>query len=278
MSRLAVVFGATGQQGGAVARRLLADGWRVRGVTRDPSGAKAHALDGAEMVVSPSFEGVDAVFSVHPGPLAPGEDEFAAGKAVADAAREHGVGHLVYSSGQRADLLHTLGLQHDKVRVEQYLATLGISATVLRPSSFMENYFNPLFGLAGGVLRTALNPDTTQELIAVDDIAAFTALAFADPATYRGRTIELAGDALTPPDLAAAVSAATGLPVRYEHLPIEDLRKVNPRFARGYEVMNSFTEPSADIPALRRLHPGLMSFATWLGRSGAPTIKAALTK
>ncbi|GAB2980402.1 NmrA/HSCARG family protein [Amycolatopsis acidiphila] len=276
MSRLAVVFGATGQQGGAVARRLLADGWRVRGVTRDPSSAKARALAGAEMVVSPSFEGVDAVFSVHPGPLAPGEDEFADGKAIADAAHEHGVGHLVHSSGQLADRLAALGLQQDKWRVEQYLATLGVSATVLRPSSFMENYFNPLFGLSDGTLRTALNPDTRQQLIALDDIAAFTALAFTDPATYRGQTIELAGDALTPPEIAAAVSAATGLPVPYEHLAIEDLRKVNPRFAAGYEVMNSLAQASADIPALRRRHPGLMTFATWLERTGAPRIKALL--
>lgn len=276
MSKLAVVFGATGQQGGAVARRLLADGWRVRGVTRDPASAKARALVGAELVVSPSFDDVDAVFSVHPGPLAPDEDEFAAGKAIADAVREHRVGHLVHSSGQRADLLAKLGLQQDKWRVEQYLAELDISATVLRPASFMENYLNPLFGLADGALRTALNPDTRQELIAVDDIAAFTALAFADPEAYRGRTIELAGDALTPPELAAAISTATRRPVPYQHLAIEDLRRVNPRFARGYEVMNSLPGPSADLPALRRLHPGLMSFPTWLDRVGASAIRASL--
>jgi uncharacterized protein YbjT (DUF2867 family) len=275
MSKLAVVFGATGQQGGAVARRLLADGWRVRGVTRDPSTAKARALTGAEMVVSPSFEGVDAVFSVHPGPLAPGDDEFAAGKAIADAARDHGVTHLVYSSGQGADRLAESGLQQDKWEVEQYLATLDISATVLRPGSFMENYFNPLFGLSDGALRTALNPDTRQELIALDDIGAMAALAFADPEAYRGKTLELAGDALTPSEIAAAISAATGISVPYEHLSIEELRRVNPRFARGYEVINALP-PIADIPALRELHPGLMTFATWLEHKGAARFKELL--
>lgn len=279
MSKLAVVFGATGQQGGAVAARLLANGWRVRGVTRDPSSTKAQTLAdaGAEMVTEPSFEGVDGVFSVHPGPLVPNEDEFAAGKAIADAAREHGVTHLVYSSGLGADRLANTGLQQDKWAVEQYLATLGISATILRPASFMENYFNPLFGLSDGALRTALNPDTRQQLIALDDIGALTALAFADPETYRGRTFELAGDALTPPEIAAAMSAATGLSVPYVHQSIEDLRRVNPRFARGYEVLNSLGEPIADLPTLRELHPGLMTFATWLEHTGAARLKELLS-
>lgn len=279
MSKLAVVFGATGQQGGAVASRLLADGWRVRGVTRDPSSTKARTLSdaGAEMVTEPSFEGVEAVFSVHPGPLAPGEDEAAAGKAIADAARDHGVTHLVYSSGLGVDRLADTGLQQDKWAVEQYLATLGISTTILRPASFMENYFNPLFGLNDGALRTALNPDIRQQLIALDDIGALTALAFADPEAYRGKTFELAGDALTPAETAAAISAATGIRVPYEHLPIEELRRVNPRFARGYEVLNSFEEPFADLPALRELHPGLMTFATWLERTGATRLKELLS-
>ncbi|WP_236790197.1 NmrA family NAD(P)-binding protein [Amycolatopsis sp. GM8] len=276
MTKLAVVYGATGQQGGAVARRLLAGGWRVRGVTRDPSSAKARALAGAEMVVEPSFEGVNAVFSVHPGPLAPGEDEFAAGKAIADAAHEHGVGHLVYSSGLGADMLAAVNLQQDKWRVEQYLATLGISATVLRPGSFMENYFNPLFGLTDGALRTAANPGTRQQYIALEDIAAFTALAFDDPAAYRGRTFELAGDALTPPEVAAAVSEATGITVPYVHLDIEELRKINPRFAAGYEALNSIKEPIADVPALCALHPGLLTFEAWLRRTGATKLRELL--
>ncbi|GHF58895.1 uncharacterized protein YbjT (DUF2867 family) [Amycolatopsis bartoniae] len=258
-----VVLGVTGKQGGAVARRLLADGWQVRGVTRDPSGARAQALaaQGVEMVTAPSFSGVEAVFAVHPGPLAPELDEFADLEPVVKAA---GDAHLVYSSALGADRS-----QPAKHAVEQLIADLGVSATVLRPSSFMENYLDPRFGLFGGELRTALNPGTRQQLIAVDDIAAFAALAFAEPDLLRGRTLDLAGDALTPPEIAAAVSAATGREVPYVHLPIEELRKVNPRFARGYELMNSMPEPSADFSELRKLHPELMTFETWLTRTGA---------
>lgn len=47
-----LVTGATGHQGGAVTRHLLADGWPVRALTRDPTSAKAQALAalGAEVV------------------------------------------------------------------------------------------------------------------------------------------------------------------------------------------------------------------------------------
>jgi uncharacterized protein YbjT (DUF2867 family) len=284
VNKLALVTGATGQQGGAVAARLLADGWRVRALTRDTSSAKAQALAaaGAEVVtgdledrasISDRVPGAYAVFSVHPGPLAPGQDELRAGKNVADVALAHGVTHLVYSSGLGADTLATHGLQQDKWNVEQHIRALGVSATILRPASFMENYFNPLFGLRDGALRTALAPDTRQQLIALDDIAALTALAFENPDDYRGRTLELAGDALVPAEVAAAISKAVGRTVPYDQLSIEELRRINERFARGYELLNTIKEPTADLPELRRLHPGLLTFAAWLDKKGASKIK-----
>ncbi|WAL65468.1 NmrA/HSCARG family protein [Amycolatopsis cynarae] len=287
MDRTALVTGATGQQGGAVAARLLADGWQVRTLTRDPTSPKARALAeaGAEVVagdladpasVERHMRGVHGVFSVHPGPKTPDQDEFLAGKNVADAARRAEVEHLVYSSGLGADMLAEKGLQKDKWAIERYLRELGISATVLRPSSFMENYFMPIFGLRDGALRTALNPGTRQQLIALEDIAAFTALALSHPDDYRGQTLELAGDGLTPGEIAAAVSAATGMDVPYVHLSLDDLRKIDERYARGYELMNSIKEPIADIDDLRRRHPGLLTFSAWLERTGAAKLKEIL--
>lgn len=72
------------------------------------------------------------------------------------------------------------------------------------------------------------------------------------------------------------MSAATGIPVPYVHLDIEDLRKINPRFARGYEVLNSIGEPVADIAALRALHPGLLTFEQWLRRTGTAKLTGLL--
>jgi len=127
VDQVVFVTGATGQQGGAVADRLLADGWRVRALTRDPDGARARALAdaGAEVVggsledqatINRCTEGVYGVFCVHPGPLAPEQDEVRAGKAVTDAAVKNGAAHLVYSSGLGADR----GGQPTKWEIEQY--------------------------------------------------------------------------------------------------------------------------------------------------------------
>lgn len=288
MNELALVTGATGQQGGAVAARLLADGRPVRALTRDPASAKAQRLAeaGAEVIagdledqaaVAEATRGAHAVFLVHPGPLAPGQDELQAGKNVVDAALHAGVTHVVYSSALGVETLVEHGLQQAKLDTENYLRASGLSATILRPSSFMENYFNPLFGLRDGALRTAVLPHVRQQYIALDDIAALTALAFADPDRFRGKAFDLAGDALTPPEVAAAISHATGRDVPYVQLSIAELAKINERFARGYELLNSITEPIADVELVRDLHPGLLTFEAWLAHKGAAGIKELLS-
>lgn len=287
MDQVVFVTGATGQQGGAVADRLLADGWRVRALTRDRDSVRALALAnaGAEVItgsledpatIDRCVDGVYGVFSVHPGPLAPDQDEVKAGKAIADAAMKYGVTHVVYSSGLGADR----GGQSTKWEIEQYIAASDVSATVLRPSSFMENLItqSATVGVRDGALRTAAAPHVRQQFIALDDIAAFAALALASPDEYRGRTLELVGDALTPPEVAAAISAAVGQEVPYIQRPIEELRRINERFARGYELLNSSdgSVPDVDIDELRSLHPELMGFRNWLNRKGAELIRPLL--
>jgi len=285
MEQLVFVTGATGQQGGAVADRLLADGWRVRVLTRRPDSVRARSLAqaGAQVIagsledlatIDRCVDGAYGVYSVHPGPLAPEQDEVKAGQAVTDAAVKYGVAHLVYSSGLGADR----GGQPAKWEIEQYIAASGVSATVLRPSSFMENLItqSDTVGIRDGALRTAAAAHVRQQFIALDDIGAFTALALRNPDDYRGRTLELVGDALTPPEVAAQVSAAVGRTVPYIQRPIEELRRLNERFARGYELLNSGdgSIPDVDIDELRALHPGLMTFRDWLDVKGGKLIRS----
>lgn len=256
-------------------------------LTRRPDGVRAQALAGAgAQVIGGSLEdpaaidrcidGAYGVYSVHPGPLAPEQNEVKAGKAITDAAMKYGVTHLVYSSGLGADR----GGQPTKWEIEQYIAASGVSATVLRPSSFMENLItqSATVGIRDGALRTAAAPHICQQFIALDDIGALAALALHNPDGYRGKTLELVGDALTPPEVAAQVSAAVGREVPYIQRPIEELRRINERFARGYEMLNSGdgSIPDVDIDELRALHPGLMSFRDWLSRKGAQQIRPLL--
>ena len=81
-----------------------------------------------------------------------------------------------------------------------------------------------------------------------------------------------------PPEVAAEISAAVGQEVPYIQRPIEELRRVNERFARGYELLNSGdgSVPDVDIDELRSLHPQLLSFRTWLSRKGAELIRPLL--
>jgi uncharacterized protein YbjT (DUF2867 family) len=113
---------------------------------------------------------------------------------------------------------------HDsKWRIEQHIAALGLPATILRPVSFMENFSGGYY-LRDGALMTALKADVPQQLIAVDDVGAFAALAFAQPGRYMGEAIEIAGDELTPVQIAAAISHAISQPLPYVQLPIEKIQ------------------------------------------------------
>ena len=107
--RPVLVSGATGNQGGAVARNLLERGFEVRALTRDPDKPAARLLAerGAEVVrgdledrssLDRALEGAYGAFSVQNFSEAGYDGEVRQGKALADAAKEAGVSHFVYSS------------------------------------------------------------------------------------------------------------------------------------------------------------------------------------
>jgi uncharacterized protein YbjT (DUF2867 family) len=105
------------------------------------------------------------------------------------------------------------------------------------------------------------------QIIAVDDVGAFAALAFARPAEFIGTALEIAADALTPVQVADAVGRATNQKITYVHIPAETVRARDPVLAEGLAWLNAESY-RADIPALRTLHPGLMDFETWLATTG----------
>jgi uncharacterized protein YbjT (DUF2867 family) len=272
-----LVTGATGRQGGATARRLLADGWRVRALVRDTGSAAAAGLvaAGADLVagdlddragLDAALRGVHGVFSVQPAFIPPdfAPNELQRGVNVADAAHAAGVRHLLYASvaGARPDS----EVPHWRIKweIEQHIHALGVPATVLRPVMFMETHADRTFGVRGehSLLRT-LPSDRTIQLIAVSDIGAFAGLAFAEPDRFIGRTVEIAGDELYRHQIAAAVGRASGRDAG----SADGSEAVDPAPAlRG--PGSSFSGWQADIPALRAIHPGLQDFETWLGRAG----------
>ncbi len=135
----------------------------------------------------------------------------------------------------------------------------------------MENYTGG-YHLRDGTVTTAFEPDVPQQVMAVDDVGVFTALAFARPSEWIGRTIDLAGDELTPRRITEAIGRAIGRTVPYVQLPIEVIRQVGEEFAYAYEWLNE-RGYRADVAAARRIHPGLADFRTWLDRTGAARIE-----
>jgi len=127
----------------------------------------------------------------------------------------------------------------------------------------MEDILGPRFGVPHGTLATAIKPETPMPFIAVDDIGVFVALAFDNPDAYLGKTIEIAGDVLTPPQLAATLSRAARRAIPYVQIPIETIRQQNAELALVYEFVNE-SSLLVDIPALRQQHPDLMDCDLWL--------------
>jgi uncharacterized protein YbjT (DUF2867 family) len=279
--RLIAVAGATGRQGGAVARKLAAAGrWRVRGTSRTPDSPPSRALRdlGVEMVMADfddrasmarALAGAYGAFSVQNSWTARIEGEIRQGRIMADAAKAAGVQHLVYSSVGGAE--RNTGIPHfdSKWQIERYIASLGLPATVLRPVWFMENLTNPdvRSAILGGTFTMALRPETRLQMIAVEDIGAFAAMAFDRPGEFIGKALEIAGDELTMLETAAAFSRILGRPVGFVEMPIERVRQASEDYAIMLEWF-ARAGYKADISALRAMHPGLMTFEQWLRKTG----------
>ena len=263
--------GATGRQGGAVARHLFADGWRVRVLTRNMQGpaAKELAARGAEVVegdfenrpaLDQALAGVYGAFSVQNFWGIGAEAEMRQGIALADAAKAAGVKHLVYSSVGGAERKSGLAHFESKFKIEEHIRALGLPHTILRPVYFMENYFWQRDNILNGTLfSSGLLPDTRLQIITVDDIGAFAALAFAKPEQLLGKAIEIAGDELTETQVAQAFSRILDRHVTLAVAAPDPNRPIDPErlnMTRWF-IEHGYT---ADIPALRRLYPAARRF------------------
>jgi uncharacterized protein YbjT (DUF2867 family) len=102
----------------------------------------------------------------------------------------------------------------------------------------------------------------------VDDVGAFVALAFAQPHRYVGTTLEIAGDELRPPEIASALSTATGRDIHYAQIPIEAVRAQSEDFADAVDFLNRNGGYGVDITRARALRPTLIGFEAWLGAQG----------
>lgn len=273
-NKVILVTGATGQQGGATARHLLSKGWAVRGLTRNPNSpaAKFLAEAGVEVVqgdledrasLDAALKGAYGVYSF-PNMAQGIESEVRQGKLMADAVQAAGIEHFI--QGSVGGVERDSGIPHfeSKWQIEQYVRSLGLPATFLRPAYFMDNLNWSRERILNGTYESlGMSPDKPLQMIAVDDIGAFAALAFENPQAYIGQGIELAGDELTEPQMVETMTNIIGRQI-----------EIAPPGPSPYEDMaimvNWFDEAGfqADIPARRKQYPALMTLEDWLRRNG----------
>jgi uncharacterized protein YbjT (DUF2867 family) len=278
LKKVVLVTGATGQQGGAVARELIAHGYAVRAMTRNPKGDKAQTLAklGATVVqgdledtdsLKRALQGAWGAFALQNTWEAGVEKEEQQGKRFAELARQAGIQHLVYSSVGSAH--RNTGIPHfdNKWRVEETIRKLGFPThTILRPVFFMENWISPWFkpGIDSGQLAVGIKPDTVLQMIAVADIGRYGRYAFDYAQQLNGKALDIAGDALTMPQVAKLISEAAGRPITFVSVPIEEVRKFSGDFATMLEWFDRVGY-DADIKA-RSQQSGIRptAFSEWV--------------
>ncbi|MER6299459.1 NmrA/HSCARG family protein [Kitasatospora sp. NPDC001539] len=261
------VTGATGAQGGATARALLRAGRTVRALTRDPRSPAARRLGslGAEPVfadfddpasLTAALDGAGALFAMSTPFGTDLDTEVRQGTALLDAAAATGVRHVVLTSATNAD--RSTGIPHfdTKQRIEQHLAGLDLPWTVLGPAAFLDNYANDwtLRSLREGVFHLPMPPGVPLPVISTETIGAFAAHVLAHPDAYTGRRIDLASQWCTGEQIAAAIAAAAGRPIRCEEVPLAVVETHSHDLAAMFRY---FQDPGldVDIDALHAAHP-----------------------
>jgi uncharacterized protein YbjT (DUF2867 family) len=268
-----VVLGATGGQGGAVVTALLERGVPVRGLVRDPSRPSARRLaERGVQVVRGSLDDIDSLTAAMDGaegvfalttPFEAGADaEIQQGRAILEAAGRAGVLNLVFSSVAGAPQHKEIPHFDSKARIEAELPASGVPYTILGPTYFYDNLLGGIDQVRDGVLELPLPPDRPLQQLARPTDGAFAAKVLLNPGTYSGQRIELASDAPTPAEMAAALSDAMGREVHPKRTPLEAIGSQDMHAmwtflnGPGYQV---------DIRALHADHPDVpwTSFADW---------------
>ena len=301
--KVIAVVGATGAQGGGVVRAILADkssGFAARAITRNVNSDKAKALaaSGAEVVaanvddeasVRRAFEGAYGAFCVtffwdHLSV----EREQAEAAAMARAAKAAGVQHVIWSTlddtrkfipldDPRMPTLHgKYKVPHfdGKGEADQYFRDAGVPTTFLLTVFYWDNFIyfgaGPKAGPDGTLALTMPMGDKKLPSMAAEDIGKCAYGVF-KRRDLIGQTVGIAGGHLTGEEMAAGMSKALGVPVRYNDVPPEVYRSFGfpgaDDMGNMFQFKRDFNDyycKSRSIEFARSLNPELQSYEQWL--------------
>ncbi|HEY7635741.1 MAG TPA: NmrA/HSCARG family protein [Gemmatimonadales bacterium] len=305
--RIIAVVGATGAQGGGLARAVLADrsgAFSLRALTRNPGSDKAKALAAAGAEVTPAdiddlasvtraFAGVNAAFCLtnfweHFSP----ERELAQARTMAQAAKDAGVQHVIWSTLEDTrrwvplsdNRMPTLGGKYKvphfdaKGEADQIYRDLGVPTTFLLTSYYWENliYFGagPQRGPDGKLAVTFPLDHAKLPSIAVEDIGKCAFAIFRRGGEFLNRTVGIAGEHLSGGEIAAALTKALKQEVRYNAVTPDVYRSFGFPAADDLGNMfqfkrdfNQYYCEARDLGFTRGLNPDLLTFDGWLDRN-----------
>jgi uncharacterized protein YbjT (DUF2867 family) len=290
-----LVIGATGMQGGATARHLLASGRKVRFLTRNPDSPtsrvlvdmNAQALRGDlddRRSLEKAMEGVDSVFSVLLPDFDRSDRERRQGFALIDAARNAGVRQFVHTSVAQAgnhssfpgwgEKRWNQKYWTDKWEVEEAVRSAGFESwTILQPAFMMDNLAEPkahaMFPhLREGVLFSALLPDTRLDWVAGDDVGALATSALNDAQRWHGETVPLASEKLTMSEVASRLGHVLGAQIDVSHVSPDEARAqgLAPGWVNAQEWINAVGY-RVDIDSISQRSVQMTSMVDWIAKN-----------
>jgi len=300
------VLGATGAQGGGLVRAILNDprgGFAARAVTRDVNSDKAKALaqQGAEVVAADvddaqslarAFAGAHGAYCVtfywaHYSP----EKELAQARAMAQAAKQAGVKHVIWSTLE--DTRRLVPLSDDRMptlmgkykvphfdakgEADQLFRDAGVPVTFLLTSFYWDNFIyfgsGPKPGPDGVLALTFPMGDKKLPGIAAEDIGRCAYGIFKQGDAFVGKTVGIAGEQLTGAEIAAKLGKALGREVRYNDVPPEVYRGFGfpgaDDLGNMFQFKRDFNDVfcgARDVEGARRLNPALQTLDAWLAQ------------
>jgi uncharacterized protein YbjT (DUF2867 family) len=296
--RTILVTGATGAQGGSVARHLLADGgWKIRAFTRKPDSDAARALAnaGAEVVegdladrgsIVRGLDGCEGLYGVtsfweH------FEHEAEHGRNIVDAAAEAGTPDIIIHSLPDISALTDgeLSVPHFdlKAQVERYARARLPQAAYLHIAFYYDNFtsfFPPRRQDDGTYVCGFPQGDTSLAGVAAEDVGGVVLGMLADLDRFRGDVAWAVGDDLPMTRYAEIMSDVLDLPVVYQHIPRETFAAFGfpgaDDLAQMFDFYRRFV-PSRkpEIEQSRELFPAIQDFETW-ARRHREVLRAAL--
>ncbi|PMB42426.1 NmrA family protein [Fischerella thermalis CCMEE 5205] len=272
-----LLIGVTGGTGANVVKGFFEQGVNnLRAITRKIDLSRPSLLKmsnaGVELVeanlddedsLSPAFADISAVYchATTTDAAKPDPREVERAKRIAQVAKQAKIKHFVYNSAGGADRKSGISHIEQKYKVEQILKSTGLPTTMLRACLFMEEFWKQYTrpSILKGVFPFSIQPDKPIHLVTTKDIGRVAAYVIKNPSEYIGQHIELAGDVLTPQQMAAEFSRVQGMTVIHKEIApwifLLLLRKDLFNLIQWYRHQGY----QADVERLRTEFPGLLT-------------------